>query len=142
MQLMVPDDLPLVRTDPGLLERVLANLFANALAYSPPGRPPMLRARQAGNGEQSVILEIIDHGPGVPDALKERMFEPFERLDASRREARATGNGVGLGLAVVKGFLDTMGGSVDAADTPGGGLTIRVTLPAASAAGAVVAADP
>jgi len=142
VRLRVPDRLPLVRTDPGLLERVLANLFANALAYSPPGRPPMLRARQAGNGEQSVILEIIDHGPGVPDALKERMFEPFERLDASRREARATGNGVGLGLAVVKGFLDTMGGSVDAADTPGGGLTIRVTLPAASAAGAVVAADP
>jgi two-component system, OmpR family, sensor histidine kinase KdpD len=140
VRLRVPDRLPLVRTDPGLLERVLANLFANALTYSPPGRPPMLRARQAGD---SVILEITDHGPGVPDALKERMFEPFERLDASRREARTTGNGVGLGLAVVKGFLDTMGGSVAAADTPGGGLTIRVTLPAvARAAGAVVAADP
>jgi signal transduction histidine kinase len=89
-----------------------------------------------------VILEITDHGPGVPDALKERMFEPFERLDASRREARTTGNGVGLGLAVVKGFLDTMGGSVAAADTPGGGLTIQVSLPAATRApGAVVAAD-
>src|ERR1700733_11721574 len=139
MQLRVPDDLPLVRTDPGLLERVLANLFANALAYSPPGRPPVMRARHAGD---SVILEITDHGPGVPDALKERMFEPFERLDASRREARTTGNGVGLGLAVVKGFLDTMGGSVAAADTPGGGLTIRVTLPAATRApGMVVAAD-
>jgi two-component system sensor histidine kinase KdpD len=135
----VPDRLPLVRTDPGLLERVLANLFSNALAYSPPGRPPAMRARHAGD---SVILEITDHGPGVPDALKERMFEPFERLDASRREARTTGNGVGLGLAVVKGFLDTMGGSVAAADTPGGGLTIRVTLPAATRApGMVVAAD-
>jgi two-component system, OmpR family, sensor histidine kinase KdpD len=140
VRLRVPDRLPLVRTDPGLLERVLANLFANALAYSPPGRPPAMRAGQAGD---SVILEITDHGPGVPDALKERMFEPFERLDASRREARTTGNGVGLGLAVVKGFLDTMGGSVVAADTPGGGLTIRVTLPAATRApDAVVAADP
>jgi signal transduction histidine kinase len=139
VRLRVPDRLPLVRTDPGLLERVLANLFANALAYSPPGRPPAMYARQA-NG--SVILEITDHGPGVPDALKERMFEPFERLDASRREARTTGNGVGLGLAVVKGFLDTMGGSVAAADTPGGGLTIQVSLPAATRApGAVVAAD-
>jgi two-component system, OmpR family, sensor histidine kinase KdpD len=139
VRLRVPDRLPLVRTDPGLLERVLANLFANALAYSPPGRPPFMRARQTGG---SVILEITDHGPGVPDALKERMFEPFERLDASRREARTTGNGVGLGLAVVKGFLDTMGGSVAAADTPGGGLTIRVTLPAATRApGMVVAAD-
>ncbi len=140
VRLAVPDRLPLVRTDPGLLERVLANLFANALAYSPPARPPGLRARPAGD---SVILEITDHGPGVPDALKERMFEPFERLDASRREARTTGTGVGLGLAVVKGFLDTMGGSVAAVDTPGGGLTIRVTLPAASRIpGAVVAADP
>jgi signal transduction histidine kinase len=139
VRLRVPDRLPLVRTDPGLLERVLANLFANALAYSPPGRPPAMYARQA-NG--SVILEITDHGPGVPDALKERMFEPFERLDATRREARTTGNGVGLGLAVVKGFLDTMGGSVAAADTPGGGLTIQVSLPAATRApGAVVAAD-
>ena len=124
VRLAVPDRLPLVRTDPGLLERVLANLFANALAYSPPGRPPVLRARPAGD---SVVLEIIDHGPGVPDSLKPRMFEPFERLDA-----RNPGNGVGLGLAVVKGFLDTMGGSVAAADTPGGGLTIRVTLAAAS----------
>src|SRR3984885_9254481 len=139
VQMRVPDRLPLVRTDPGLLERVLANLFSNALAYSPPGRPPAMRATHAGD---SVILEITDHGPGVPDALKERMFEPFERLDASRREARTTGNGVGLGLAVVKGFLDTMGGSVAAADTPGGGLTIRVTLPAATRApGMVVAAD-
>ncbi|HTZ29162.1 MAG TPA: DUF4118 domain-containing protein [Streptosporangiaceae bacterium] len=140
VRLRVPDRLPLVRTDPGLLERVLANLFANALAYSPAGRPPVMRASQAGD---SVILEITDHGPGVPDALKQRMFEPFERLDASRREARTAGNGVGLGLAVVKGFLDTMGGSVAAADTPGGGLTIRVTLPAATRSlGAVVAADP
>jgi two-component system sensor histidine kinase KdpD len=134
VQLVVPDRLPLVRTDPGLLERVLANLFANALAYSPPGRPPALHARQEGS---SVILEITDHGPGVPDAHKTRMFEPFERL-----QARNTGTGVGLGLAVVKGFLDTMGGSVAAADTPGGGLTIRVTLPAAAtAAGTVMAAD-
>jgi signal transduction histidine kinase len=140
VQLRVPDRLPLVRTDPGLLERVLANLFANALAYSPPDRPPVMRARQAGD---SVILEITDYGPGVPDGLKERMFEPFERLEASRRESRASGTGVGLGLAVVKGFLDTMGGSVAAADTPGGGLTIRVTLPAATrAADVVVAADP
>src|SRR5215831_4771965 len=98
VRLAVPDRLPLVRTDPGLLERVLANLFANALAYSPPGRPPALHAGQSGD---SVILEVTDHGPGVPDVLKVRMFEPFERLDASRREA-SSGTGVGLGLAVVK----------------------------------------
>src|SRR6266536_595115 len=124
VQLVVPDGLPLVRTDPGLLERVLANLFANALAYSPPGRPPALYAEQDGG---TVVLAVVDHGPGVPDDQKPRMFEPFERLSA-----RNTGTGVGLGLAVVKGFTDTMGGSVAAADTSGGGLTIRVTLPVAS----------
>jgi two-component system sensor histidine kinase KdpD len=123
VRLAVPDGLPLLRTDPGLLERVLANLFANALAYSPPGRPPSLHARADGD---SVLLEVADHGTGVPDELKAVMFEPFERLGAR------AGNGVGLGLAVVKGFVDTMGGTVTAADTPGGGLTIVVRLPAAA----------
>ena len=82
LQLMVPDDLPLVRTDPGLLERVLANLFANALTYSPPRTCPELRARQDADG---VLLDIVDHGRGVPDGLKQQMFEPFERLDVPRR---------------------------------------------------------
>jgi two-component system sensor histidine kinase KdpD len=135
VELAVPDGLPLVLTDPGLLERVLANLFANALAYSPPGRRPGMRATQAGD---RVLLEIIDHGCGVPDELKARMFEPFQRLDGSADRAGVTG--VGLGLAVVKGFLDTMGGTVAAADTPGGGLTMQVTLPAAAARPASVTA--
>ncbi|HLQ55485.1 MAG TPA: sensor histidine kinase [Streptosporangiaceae bacterium] len=113
---------------------MLANLFANALAYSPPGRPPALYARQRG---ETVILDVVDHGPGVPDELKPRMFEPFERLSA-----RNTGTGVGLGLAVVKGFTDTMGGSVAAVDTGGGGLTIRVTLPVASRSARTVRAEP
>ena len=128
MRLSVPDGLPLVHTDPGLLERVLANLFANALAYSPPDHGPELRASCPAGG---VLLEIVDHGRGVPDELKQRMFEPFQRLDA-RSGGPPAGTGVGLGLAVVKGFLDTMGGSVEAADTPGGGLTMRVVLPAAA----------
>jgi two-component system, OmpR family, sensor histidine kinase KdpD len=140
LRLLVPDGLPLVHTDPGLLERVLANLFANALAYSPPDRSPELRASQSAGG---VLLEIVDHGRGVPDELKQRMFEPFQRLDA-RGGGPMAGTGVGLGLAVVKGFLDTMGGSVEAADTPGGGLTMRVSLPATatSASPASVTADP
>jgi two-component system, OmpR family, sensor histidine kinase KdpD len=137
MHMAVPDGLPLVLTDPGLLERVLANLFANALAYSPAGRPPELHASQSGG---SVLLEIIDHGRGVPDDAKERMFEPFQRLDA-RGADPSGGTGVGLGLAVVKGFLDTMGGTVRATDTPGGGLTMRVVLPCAAAA-ASMAASP
>jgi two-component system sensor histidine kinase KdpD len=123
MWMAVPDRLPLVRTDPGLLERVLANLFANALGHSPPDRPPGMRARRAGD---TVLLEVTDHGPGVPDALKTRMFEPFERL-----EDRGAGTGVGLGLAVAKGFAEAMGAAITAADTPGGGLTMEVALPVA-----------
>jgi two-component system, OmpR family, sensor histidine kinase KdpD len=138
LELAVPDGLPLVLTDPGLLERVLANLFANALAFSPAGRPPGLRARRHAG---TVVLEIIDRGHGVPDELKERMFEPFQRLD--RQGADSSGvTGVGLGLAVVRGFLDTMGGAVRAVDTPGGGLTMEVTLPCAAASTASVPARP
>jgi two-component system, OmpR family, sensor histidine kinase KdpD len=122
LRLVVPDGMPLVLADPGLLERVLANLFANALYHSPPGRPPALQAHRAGD---SVVLEVIDHGPGVPDALKTEIFEPFQRFDERKV-------GVGLGLAVAKGFTEAMGGAIVAADTPGGGLTVRITLPVAS----------
>jgi two-component system sensor histidine kinase KdpD len=132
VRMAVPDDLPLVRTDPVLLERVLANLFANALAHSPQGRPPELHAYPAGD---TVLLEVADHGSGVADEFKLRMFEPFERLGE-----RASGTGVGLGLAVAKGFLAAMGGSIVATDTPGGGLTVQVILPVAAAPAASSAA--
>ena len=118
--IVVPDDLPLVRADPGLLERVLANLFSNALRHSPPDLRPMLRAKEDGD---RVVLDVVDHGTGVPSGLKERIFEPFARLDERSP-------GVGLGLAVAKGFAEAMGGTIVAVDTPGGGLTVRVTLPA------------
>jgi two-component system sensor histidine kinase KdpD len=120
LQIVVPDDLPLVRADPGLLERVLANLFSNALRHSPPDSPPALLAREDGD---RVVLEVVDHGAGVPGDLKGRIFEPFLRL-----EERSPG--VGLGLAVAKGFAEAMGGTIAAVDTAGGGLTMRVTLPA------------
>ncbi|HEX3517320.1 MAG TPA: DUF4118 domain-containing protein [Trebonia sp.] len=118
--IVVPDDLPLVRADPGLLERVLANLFSNALRHSPRDLRPMLRAKEDGD---RVVLDVVDHGSGVPAELKERIFEPFARLDERSP-------GVGLGLAVAKGFAEAMGGTIVAVDTPGGGLTVRVTLPA------------
>jgi two-component system, OmpR family, sensor histidine kinase KdpD len=131
LRIVVPDDLPLVRADPGLLERVLANLFSNALRHSPPDLPPALLARE---DDARVVLEVVDHGTGVPGDLKERIFEPFLRLDERS-------SGVGLGLAVAKGFAEAMGGTIIAVDTPGGGLTVRVTLPAvASGARAVLGA--
>jgi two-component system sensor histidine kinase KdpD len=122
LEMAVPDGFPLVLADPGLLERVLANLFSNALRYSPARRPPELHAFIDGN---AVRLEVVDHGPGVPDEQKELIFEPFERVGDRHP-------GVGLGLAVARGFAEAMGGRIGAFDTPGGGLTVRVTLPAAS----------
>jgi len=123
LRIEVPDGMAMVLADPGLLERVLANLFTNALDHSPPDMPPVLQAHRA---QDSVVIEVVDHGPGVPDKLKARIFEPFQRFDDKKV-------GVGLGLAVAKGFTEAMGGAIVAADTPGGGLTVRVTLPVAVA---------
>jgi two-component system sensor histidine kinase KdpD len=132
LELAVPDGFPLVLADPGLLERVLANLFSNALRYSPAARPPELQAQLA---DGMVRLEVVDHGPGVPDEQKERIFEPFTRVDGRHP-------GVGLGLAVAKGFAEAMGGRIEAGDTPGGGLTVTVTLPAAAADKSALGAEP
>jgi two-component system sensor histidine kinase KdpD len=124
LEMAVPDGFPLVLADPGLLERVLANLFSNALRHSPAGgRPPELHAQLV---EDHVVLEVVDHGPGVPDEAKERIFEPFTRVGDRYP-------GVGLGLAVAKGFAEAMAGRIEAKDTPGGGLTVAITLPMASA---------
>ena len=122
LHLDIPDSLPLIATDPGLLERALANLVANALRFSPAGRPPTLTA-SCVDGVVTVL--VVDHGPGVPLAQRERIFEPFQQLG----DQHAAG-GVGLGLAVAKGFIDAIGGRIVATSTPGGGLTMRVDLPA------------
>ncbi len=116
----LPDSLPLVATDAGLLERVLANLVANALRFSVMSRPVQI-AGCVRDG--AVELSIIDHGPGVPPSDRERIFEPFQRLGD-----RSAGAGVGLGLAVARGLTEAMGGKLTATSTPGGGLTMTVTL--------------
>lgn len=117
--LELPDELPLVLTDPRLLERAVANLVANSLRFQPADSPVTVAGRQCGD---RVAIEVVDHGPGVAKEQRERMFEPFQRLDD-----RSIG-GVGLGLAVARGFIEAMGGAIAAADTPGGGLTMRVEL--------------
>ncbi|HEY0869957.1 MAG TPA: DUF4118 domain-containing protein [Acidothermaceae bacterium] len=125
LQVEMSEDLPLFAADPGLLERALANLVANALRYSPPGQPPTLAARavQNGNAPSSVQIDVIDHGPGVPAEQWDRIVQPFEQVGDPR-----SGNGVGLGLAVTKGFVEAMGGKLSAAATPGGGLTMSIEL--------------
>ncbi|QJW35683.1 DUF4118 domain-containing protein [Cellulosimicrobium protaetiae] len=118
----VPEDLPLVRTDPGLLERVVANVVANAVRFAPPGDPVTVRASASGG---IVEVRVVDRGPGVPDTAKERMFESFQRL------GDAGGHGVGLGLAVARGFARAVGATLVPEDTPGGGLTMVLTVPVA-----------
>ncbi len=122
----VPDDLPLVSADPGLLERVIANLVANARHHAPSAEP--VRVTAAADGER-IRLSVVDTGPGIPPAERERVFAPFQRLDDRRAGG---GNGIGLGLAIARGFTEAMGGTVEPADTPGGGLTMTVSLPVAS----------
>ncbi|MGN6189668.1 MAG: sensor histidine kinase [Conexibacter sp.] len=123
VQVEVPDDLPLVLADRGLLERVLVNLLDNALRHGASAQPVEIRAFVGG---ESAKLELADHGPGVSREQRERLFEPFGRLD-DRGSA-----GVGLGLTVARGFLEAMGGAMVADATPGGGLTMRLRMPLAA----------
>ena len=116
----VPETLPLLDTDPALLERVVANIVSNALAWSPPDRPVRVEAAQIG---QRIHLRIIDQGPGLNRTDRARMFEPFQRYGDHSNDA-----GVGLGLAVAKGFTEAIGAALLVDDTPGGGLTITIDL--------------
>ncbi|MFD3792925.1 DUF4118 domain-containing protein [Streptomyces californicus] len=127
VELDIPETLPMVAVDPGLLERVVANIVENAVKYNP-GREPVAVAASALGGR--VELRVVDRGRGVPDEAKDRIFEPFQRYGDAPR-----GAGVGLGLAVSRGFAEAMGGTLDAEDTPGGGLTMVLTLAAAGETG-------
>jgi two-component system sensor histidine kinase KdpD len=129
----VPDDavrdetdesLPLVLTDSGLLERAVANLVENAVRHSPPTVPVRLCAAVVPDG--SLQLRIVDQGPGVDEADRDRMFMPFQRLGDA-----PDGAGVGLGLAVARGLSEAVGATLEAEDTPGGGLTMVVSIPLA-----------
>lgn len=118
----VPEELPFVLADPGLLERVLANLINNATRYSPAGAGPTVHARVVGHDQ--VEIAVVDHGPGVPRSHWEEMFVPFQRLGD-----RDTRTGVGLGLAIARGFTEAMNATLTPSLTPDGGLTMTLTLP-------------
>jgi len=120
----IPESLPAVYADPAILERVVVNLTENALRYSPAGKPPLITASSLGD---RVELRVVDRGPGIPEEDRERMFVPFQRLGDTDNTT-----GVGLGLALSRGLTEAMGGTLTAEDTPGGGLTMTVSLPVAA----------
>ncbi|MDX3570626.1 ATP-binding protein [Streptomyces sp. ID05-47C] len=124
VELDIPETLPMVDVDRGLLERSVANIVENAVKYSPADTPVLVSASAIAD---RVEVRVVDRGPGVPDEAKDRIFEPFQRYGDSPR-----GNGVGLGLAVARGFAEAIGGTLHAEDTPGGGLTMVLSLPRAA----------
>jgi len=130
----LPANAPEIDADPGMLERVIANIAENAVKYAPDSdivlvgtagglSPATLQGRPAGE------LRIIDHGQGVPAESILQMFQPFQRLDDIPQST-----GVGLGLAVAKGFTEAMGGTLTSEKTPGGGLTMVIRLPLSTGA--------
>jgi len=120
----LPDELPDVVVDPGLLERVIVNLVTNAQRYT--GDPPVLEAATAGD---RVELRVVDTGPGIAAADRDRVFLPFQRLGDTSNTT-----GLGVGLALSRGLVEAMAGTLVPADTPGGGLTLTISLPAVATA--------
>ena len=121
VELGIAEDLPEVLADHGLLQRVLVNLLENARRYSEPGEPVRISASTFAG---SVEVRVTDTGPGVPQDRREDIFVPFQRLGDTDNST-----GLGLGLALSKGFVEGMGGTLQADDTPGGGLTMVISLP-------------
>ncbi len=121
VDVLLPDDLPLVRMDMVLMTQVLVNLLDNALKYSPPERNIEMSAR-VENGTLS--LEVADHGPGVPEADLKRIFDKFYRIPVPEGAG-----GTGLGLAICKGIVEAHHGKIRAENRTGGGLRVIVSLP-------------
>jgi two-component system sensor histidine kinase KdpD len=124
VEMRVDETLPRVHADAALLERAIANVVDNAVAWSPPEKPVRV---EAGAIAGRVDLRVVDSGPGIPADQRERMFLPFQRFGD-----QSNGTGTGLGLAVARGFIEAMGGEITVEDTPGGGLTMVVGLQAVS----------
>jgi two-component system, OmpR family, sensor histidine kinase KdpD len=120
----LPEETPEVQADPALLERAVANLVKNAARHSPPGAPPQITANAYGS---AVDIRVIDCGPGVPETDWDQIFQPFQRLGD-----RDNTSGVGLGLALSRGLVEAMSGTLTPGATPGGGLTMTISLPTAA----------
>ena len=117
----VPPDLPLVPMDDVLIEQVLINLLDNALKYTPAESPIEVSAEDGGG---VVLIEVADRGPGLPAGEERRIFEKFHRAETAPSQ-----RGAGLGLAICRGIVHAHGGRIWAENRPGGGVSVRFTLP-------------
>lgn len=129
----LPPNMPAIDADPGLLERVIANIVENAVKYAPDSEIVVVGSVGGSgsstiNGQPASELRVVDHGKGVPAANVLAVFQPFQRLDDVSFGPNG-GTGVGLGLAVAKGFTEIMGGVLEPQNTPGGGLTMIIRMP-------------
>lgn len=124
VELDLGDDLEPVLADGVLLQRVVVNLLANATRHSPDGERVRLAASSFRGRTE---LRVVDRGPGIPVERRDEVFTPFQRLGDTDNDT-----GLGLGLALSKGFVEGMDGTLEVEDTPGGGLTMVVTLPSAT----------
>jgi two-component system OmpR family sensor kinase len=118
-------DAAVISGDSHRLRQVLANLLRNALVHTPPRTPVEVSVSQ---DEQNVTVSVRDHGPGLPDADPERLFDRFWRAEGGRGRGKA---GAGLGLSIVGTVVDAHGGRVSAGDAEGGGARFTVVLPRA-----------
>ena len=117
----IPDNLPYMLVDPGLIVQAFINILDNSFKYSPPESSVDITAELRG---EQVEIAIIDHGPGIPPEDLERVFDKFYRLQRPNSVA-----GTGLGLSIVRGIIEAHGGTVNAANNPNGGTIIRLVLP-------------
>jgi two-component system sensor histidine kinase KdpD len=125
LAIALPASLPRIATDSALLERAVANVIDNALNWSPAESPVRVEADSVAG---HVELRVVDRGPGIPPAQRTAVFQPFQRLGDG---PGAQQHGVGLGLAVARGFTESMGADLRLEDTPGGGITALFTFPLA-----------
>jgi len=122
LELAVPPDMPLFRADSALMEQVIANLLLNAALHTPAGTPIFV-ATGVDRAASRVFVTVADRGPGLPPAMRERLFKKFQRGDAARA------GGLGLGLSIIRGFVAAQGGGIVAGENPGGGAVFTVYLP-------------
>ena len=118
----VPKDLPLFRADAALMEQVIANLLLNSALHTPAGTEIFLAAG-VDRARSRIFFTVADRGPGLPAAMRERLFQKFQRGDAAKA------GGLGLGLSIIRGFVTAQGGDVVAGENPGGGAVLTVYLP-------------